>query len=69
MWTKIETFPYSLTYNRYHQAQWRTCAWCNAIALEMVSRTSSLTDNTYTDAACEYHIRPWKKDPAWESKA
>lgn len=64
MWEKIETYPYHLTFNRYHQAQFRRCAWCNADAMEIVARTSTLTGNRYDDAACDYHLMPWKHDPA-----
>lgn len=35
------------------------CNWCNADSLFIVTRTSALSENRYTDYACESCAKEW----------
>ena len=59
MFTDIKVFPYDINLNRYFKPLYRKCYWCNADAMVLVRRTSTLTDITYTDPACDHHASKW----------
>jgi hypothetical protein len=59
MFVNVEVYPYQTNVNKYHKPLYRKCYWCNADAMVIVSRTSTLTGITYTDPACDFHASKW----------
>ena len=58
-WKNVKIEPYHVTYNKYNQGQYSSCKFCGADAVVIVSRTSTLTDNTYNDYACQQCANKW----------
>lgn len=57
--TNVTISHADLLFTKGHRALEYTCQWCGGVAFFVVSRTSSLTGNTYADYACSLCARKW----------
>lgn len=61
---------YGVQVTRLNEVQ--PCYWCDlerstVRATHLVTRTSNLTHHSYSDAACERHVRPWRRTAALQA--
>lgn len=59
-WRNISVEPGELSWNRDGRPLWRRCNWCGGVGIWVVTRTSNLTDNVYSDYACDACADGWR---------
>jgi len=60
-WSDVKIEDYALTFNKYDRPQYHSCNWCGNSAIKIITRTSVMSGNTYSDFACSLHTEDWKQ--------
>ena len=60
-WLNVKIEDYVLTYSKSNRPQFHSCNWCGNPAIKIITRTSAMSGNTYSDFACERHTLDWQQ--------
>ena len=57
VFTNITLYDDCMSYSAYDVPQYFKCFWCGGNSMYLLSRTSRMTGNIYTDHCCSNHAK------------
>jgi len=66
-WRNVQLYPYHMTTSQYGRPQYRTCEFCGADAMLVLSRTSNMSDARFEQNVCDRHAQDFQQPALFET--